>query len=149
MQCVNIGDSSAYFQRDGKVIELTCTHKLSTLEERKRIEMMGVELTSNQSRISGLGITRAFGDFFPKEIGSGIISEPYSSDLHRLGPKDTQIIIATDGLWDVISPQHAFELIENISNATQAADRLVQAAIMHKSTDNIAVIVIKLDTNLL
>jgi len=145
MQCVNIGDSGAYMQRDGKIIELTRAHKLSCTEERIRIETMGVELTGAQSRITGLGITRAFGDFFPKEIGSGIISEPYSSDLHRLSPKDTHIIIATDGLWDVMSASHAFDLIADISDVTQAANRLLQAALINKSDDNITIIVIKIN----
>ena len=53
----------------------------------------------NKTKESGLAMTRAFGDGKGKQ--SGVISEPELTQLD-LGPNDKFIIIASDGLWDVM-----------------------------------------------
>jgi len=106
---------------------------------------MGVELTSGQSRLNGLGVSRAFGDIFPKEIKCGIVSDPFLSEVYELGEEDTRVIIASDGLWDIISGSRAFDLITSIPDPQAAANKLLQTALMSpKCNDNVTIIVVNL-----
>eukprot|EP01125_Pyxidicula_operculata_P009133 TRINITY_DN3027_c0_g1_i6.p1 TRINITY_DN3027_c0_g1~~TRINITY_DN3027_c0_g1_i6.p1 ORF type:complete len:1063 (+),score=315.09 TRINITY_DN3027_c0_g1_i6:92-3280(+) len=98
LQSANVGDSSAYLCRNGEAVVLSQDHKPTHASERKRISSMGIKLEEGQTRLNGLGVSRAFGDHFPKDIQSGIICEPYLSDIYQLGPKDTRIIVASDGV---------------------------------------------------
>jgi len=77
---------------------------------------------------------------------------------HQLQPRDQFLIIASDGLWDVISDKSAGEIVAatmssigtgskpcwrpNEASATKAAERLVEAALKAGSRDNITVVVI-------
>jgi len=133
-------------KNDGQIVPLTEDHKLSLASERKWIKEMGVELESGQSRINGIGLSRAFGDWFPKEMVCGIVSEPFLSELYELGAGDMRVVIATDGLWDIISGSRAFELINSTSNAHVAAEKLLQTALQSsKCNDNVTVIVVNLN----
>jgi len=145
LQSANVGDSTAFLCRNGEAIYLSEDHKPTSVNERKRLDSIGVKLNSGQTRLNGLAVSRAFGDFFPKEVNCGIICEPYISDLIEVGPKDTKLIVASDGLWDIMSGQHAFDLIDNISDPQVAAKKLVHTAVQStKCTDNVTVIVIHL-----
>lgn len=75
----------------------------STPAEKERLIAMGIELEEHQSRLNGLSVSRAFGDFFPKENGVGMISAPYVSTVYELGPKDTHLILASDGVRNRVS----------------------------------------------
>jgi hypothetical protein len=57
---------------------------------------------------------------------------------------DDMVIVASDGLWDVCSPQAAVELISNIEDPREAARLLVQTALMWGSSDNVTCIVVHL-----
>lgn len=74
----------------------------------------------------------------------GIVPTP-EIDEHPLdggGEGLEYIIAATDGLWDVISPQEAIEYCEETTkDPTLMAKRLVFAARMAESGDNITVVV--------
>jgi len=145
LQCANLGDSSAYLCRDGKTIALTKDHKLTCPSERKRIEDSGTKLESSQTRLNGLAVSRAFGDHFAKSVEPGIISIPYISKAYEILPKDSRIILASDGLWDVISGQRACDIIKNIKDPKTAASNLVKLAVKNNNcNDNITVIVINL-----
>ena len=50
------------------------------------------------------------------------------------------MIIACDGLWDVMTNQEAVHFV--LLNKTQAATKLAKQAIKKGSTDNISVIVV-------
>jgi len=145
MQCANLGDSSAFLCRDGKAIALTQDHKLTILSERKRVVESGTKLEPAQSRLNGLAVSRAFGDHFPKSVEPGIIAVPYISKSFEIIPKDSRIIMASDGLWDVISSQKAFDIIKSIKDPKAAAYHLVKMALKNNNcNDNITVMVINL-----
>ncbi|MDR3646700.1 MAG: PP2C family protein-serine/threonine phosphatase [Candidatus Babeliales bacterium] len=97
-----------------------------------------------------LAMTRSFGD---KELHPYLISEP---DVHSIFINDAEfVIIASDGLWDVVSASEAINIVEreNIHvhkiNCKIAAVKLVKLALQrwqaHSSkADNITVMVIDL-----
>jgi len=144
LQCANVGDSTAFMLLNGEVVILSEDHKATNIKERARLEAMGISLPVNSTRLAGLAISRAFGDFFPKEIACGIISAPHVSLKYEI-PENTKVIVASDGLWDVITSEEAFELIKNMDNASEAAHKLVKTAMSKFGCyDNITVIVIHL-----
>ncbi|CAN4091621.1 unnamed protein product [Withania somnifera] len=74
----------------------------------------------------GLAVSRAFGDYYIKDFG--LISEPeltFKNITHR----DHFAILATDGVWDVISNQEAVEIVCSTAEREEAAKRLVESAI--------------------
>ncbi|VFQ92661.1 unnamed protein product [Cuscuta campestris] len=74
----------------------------------------------------GLAMSRAFGDFCLKDFG--LISVPKISH-RRLTQKDEFIILATDGIWDVLSNEEAVEIVGSAPTRSSAARVLVEAAV--------------------
>jgi len=145
VQAANVGDSTAFIIRNGEAVMLTEDHRPTIKRERDRITEMGIKLESGQTRLNGLAVSRALGDHFPKEAKCGLIADPYVSDTIKIEPTDTHIIIASDGLWDVLTGQHAYEIIESLSSAEEMASTLLNTALKSsKCTDNVTVIVIRL-----
>lgn len=73
----------------------------------------------------GLAISRAFGDYCVKDFG--LISVPDVTQ-RKLTTMDQFVILATDGVWDVISNQVAVKIVASTPNREKAADRLVKCA---------------------
>ncbi|KAL1362978.1 hypothetical protein AAHE18_03G118600 [Arachis hypogaea] len=73
----------------------------------------------------GLAMARAFGDFCLKEYG--VISIPEFS--HRLlTDKDQFVVLASDGVWDVLSNEEVVEIVSSAPTRSSAARILVDAA---------------------
>jgi len=146
IQAANVGDSTAFLQRANEVMWLTRDHKASSDEERERIRATGAELTSGQTRVSGgLAVSRALGDHFLKQEKVGLVGEPYVSPSIKLQDTDTTVILASDGLWDVMSGEEAMKIIESLDTAEAKAKRLINTALQNpKCTDNITVMVVQL-----
>uniref|UniRef100_A0ACD5YQY2 Uncharacterized protein n=1 Tax=Avena sativa TaxID=4498 RepID=A0ACD5YQY2_AVESA len=73
----------------------------------------------------GLAMARAFGDFCLKEYG--LISMPEVS-CHRITEKDEFIVLATDGVWDVLSNTEVVSIISRATSRASAARFLVESA---------------------
>lgn len=73
----------------------------------------------------GLAISRAFGDYCVKDFG--LISVPDVTQ-RKLTTTDQFVILATDGVWDVISNQAAIKIVASTPNREKAAQRLVKCA---------------------
>jgi len=143
LQAANVGDSSIYLCRGGKAIMLNKEHKASSPMEHERIAAMGIDIAPTATRINGVAVARAFGAHFIKSKKLGIISEPYVSPVYELGTEDKFAIIASDGVWDVISGQDACDLIKNDPSAAEMATHLVRHAVSNrKCMDNVTAIVI-------
>lgn len=138
----NVGDSRAVLSRGGKAIPLSIDHKPNLREERTRIEGAGgVVIWLGTWRVGGvLAVSRSFGD---RPLKRFVIPTPYIQE-ESLTERDDCIILASDGVWDVISNQEAVSLVGGISDAGQAARRLVQEAFRRGSPDNISAVLIKL-----
>ncbi|CAN4104927.1 unnamed protein product [Withania somnifera] len=73
----------------------------------------------------GLAMARAFGDFCLKEYG--VISVPEFS--HRiLTERDKFIVLASDGVWDVLSNEEVVEIVSSVPTRASAARILVDSA---------------------
>ncbi|MBC7325724.1 MAG: hypothetical protein H5T99_10495, partial [Moorella sp. (in: Bacteria)] len=61
-----------------------------------------------------------------------------------LGRENDFLVLACDGVWDVIGPGEAVALARVSPHPQEAADRLVHEALARLSTDNLTVIVLDL-----
>lgn len=94
----NVGDTRAVISKSGTAERMSYDHKASDKQEVDRVKNGGGIIMDN--RVGGsLAITRAFGDHFLKK--DGVIAKPTVSK-HILRPVDKYLIIATDGVWDVM-----------------------------------------------
>jgi len=135
----NAGDARAVLNRNGKAVRLSYDHKGSDESETKRIVDMGGFVVLN--RVNGiLAVTRSLGDCALKNY---VIGDPFQTTTD-LNQNDTHLILACDGLWDVISDQEAIDLIKSEESAQKMADILLQFALKNGSTDNISIMVILL-----
>ncbi|KDR75906.1 hypothetical protein GALMADRAFT_248684 [Galerina marginata CBS 339.88] len=134
----NAGDARGVLCRSGKAVRLTYDHKGSDKQEAKRITDAGGFVMSG--RVNGvLAVTRSLGDSSMKEF---VVGSPYTTET-ELCEEDELLILACDGLWDVIGDQAAIELIHEIEDAQEASMTLLQHALSHHTTDNVTVIVVR------
>lgn len=85
-------------------------------------------------------MSRAFGD---KSLKKHLSSEPYVT-VEKISEDAEFVILASDGLWKVMSNQEAVDCIKDIKDARSSAKRLTEEAVNRKSSDDISVIVVKL-----
>jgi protein phosphatase PTC1 len=127
--------------RAGKAIRLSEDHTAHNAVESQRIQDSGGFIING--RVNGhIVITRSLGDHLMKEF---IINTPHLYST-TLTDEDTHLILACDGLWDVVLDQEAVNFVLENDNytATDLAKRLVVKALEAGSTDNLSVIVVKL-----
>ncbi|URE32858.1 phosphatase 2C [Musa troglodytarum] len=74
----------------------------------------------------GLAMARALGDFCLKKFG--LISVPEIT-YRRVTEKDEFIVLATDGVWDVLSNQEVVEIVDSAPTRSSAARYLVETAV--------------------
>ncbi|WCJ32504.1 Protein phosphatase 2C family protein [Euphorbia peplus] len=139
----NIGDSRAILAtRDEEdslhAIQLTVDLKPDLPREAARIqqckgrvfalkdepEVARVWLPNNDS--PGLAMARAFGDFCLKDYGLISVPDVYYRHLTK---KDEFIILASDGVWDVLSNKEAVDIVASAPGRATAARALVDCAV--------------------
>lgn len=101
----NCGDSRAVLCRNGKPLPLSSDHKPDRPDELKRIENAGGRVIYwDGPRVLGvLAMSRAIGDNYLKPYVS---CEPEVTIMDRTAEDDC-LILASDGLWDVVSNETA------------------------------------------
>ncbi|TQD93287.1 hypothetical protein C1H46_021109 [Malus baccata] len=155
----NSGNSRAVLCRGGVAIPLSRDHNPDRPDERERVEAAGGRVINcNGCRVLGvLATSRSIGDHYLKPY---VISEPEVTISERTECCDF-LVIASDGIWDVVSNEHACQVVrrcldadkkrrssEGMSGSNAAADAaalLAQLALARGSKDNITVIVIELN----
>ncbi|XP_057461208.1 probable protein phosphatase 2C 52 [Actinidia eriantha] len=138
----SIGDSRAILgSKDSNdtmvAIQLTIDLKPDLPREAERIKrckgrVFAMEDEPEVSRVwlpfddaPGLAMARAFGDFCLKEYG--VISIPEFS--HRtLTESDKFIVLASDGVWDVLSNEEVVEIVSSAPTRSSAARLVVESA---------------------
>jgi serine/threonine protein phosphatase PrpC len=158
--CANLGDSRAVMCRAGKAVPLSTDHTPAVEAERKRVMAAGGQVRDN--RVNGmLSVTRAFGDldykahkhmFFPSQqfFADPVIAEP---EVRRfeLTADDQFIILACDGLWDVMTNRAAVHFVidklaalrprqPTEADMARIASELVHQALSRGTTDNVSLI---------
>ncbi|KAI3521387.1 hypothetical protein L1887_10850 [Cichorium endivia] len=159
----NCGDSRAVLYRGKEAMALSNDHKPNREDEYARIEAAGGKVIQWQGhRVFGvLAMSRSIGDRYLKPW---IIPEPEVTFTPR-AREDECLILASDGLWDVMSNEEACEVArkriliwhkKNGGNTVEragpgadpaaqaAADYLAMLAIQKGSNDNVSVIVVDL-----
>jgi len=164
----NVGDSRAVLARKGQAIDLTVDHKPGYDVERERIESLGGEVEYDYHggfyRVGNLSVSRAIGDRYARPLVSGEvdIKEFVLKDMH-----DEFIVLASDGLFDVMSSQTVvnfvrkrleaplpqdfpiddIELLEALMSARRRkmTKFLAKEAVRRGSMDNISVIIVWLN----
>ncbi|CAD6269070.1 unnamed protein product [Miscanthus lutarioriparius] len=74
----------------------------------------------------GLAMARAFGDFCLKNHGLICTPEVY---CRKLSEKDEFLVLATDGIWDVLSNKEVVKLVSSASDPSKAARQLIDRAV--------------------
>lgn len=143
----NLGDSRAVVSHAGKAIALTEDHKPDRADEKARIEKLGGKVIEyGVPRVQGvLAVSRALGD---KALHPYVSFEPEIRQK-KLDHDDEFLIIACDGVWDVVTNQEAVDIVKQVlSDCTidlnKAADALRDEAFNRGSGDNISVIIVRL-----
>ena len=149
LNILNVGDSRAIICSGKIAKQITVDHKPLDPIEKQRIIKQGGKIYKDglEWRVGQLSLTRAFGD----------ITSQYTKPIpdvftHKITKNDKFLILACDGLWDVIENQvvvnfvlhHCYdsETGKRINENMNIADLLTRYAIKLGSSDNITVIVI-------
>jgi len=133
----NAGDTRCVLCRGGKAVRISLDHKPTLPEEIAFIESQGGFV--KDERVNGiLAVSRALGDAV---IGDAINPTPHVRQV-QLTPDDTFMILACDGVWDVMTDQMAVDLISSDIDPLVAARKVRDAAFENYSTDNISAIVV-------
>lgn len=133
----NVGDSRCVLYRDGKAVRLSVDHKPDLPEETQYIQSKGGFV--RDSRVGGmLAVSRALGDGF---LGDAVNPTP-SIRRVELNEFDTFMILACDGIWDVMTDQQACQVVAAEIDPLVAAKKLMDMAYELNSLDNISVIVV-------
>ena len=114
--CANAGDSRAVFSRKGgEAVEMSEDHKPMNDGERKRIINAGGFVS--EGRVNGsLALSRALGDFEYKmnkeldEKQQAVTAFPEIREF-QLQEGDEFMILACDGIWDVMSSQECVNFV--------------------------------------
>ncbi|URE47925.1 phosphatase 2C [Musa troglodytarum] len=143
----NAGDCRAVLCRKGEAVDMSQDHRPVYAAERQRIEQLGGFV--DDGYLNGvLSITRALGDWdlkMPRGSPSPLIAEPEFRQA-MLTEDDEFLIIGCDGIWDVMSSQHAVRVVRRglrqQDNPEQCARDLVMEALRLNTVDNLTVIVV-------
>ena len=145
--CGNIGDSRCVigrYERFWESIDISIDHKPSFPSEAERIkEAGGVISNSNDKSIQssgpmrvwaphgetyGIAMSRSVGDKFAKSFGVTSQCDIFS---RRLDQNDKFIVIASDGVWDMLSSQEVVNIVSKgflAKKSEIACKELVQEA---------------------
>ncbi|CAI9784882.1 unnamed protein product [Fraxinus pennsylvanica] len=137
----NVGDSRAVLGTNTpkgiKAVQLTTDFKPDVHEEAERIRkcngrVLALKEEPHIQRVwlpnedsPGLAMSRAFGDFLLKY--HGIISIPDIS-YHHISPNDQFLVLATDGVWDVLNNDQVISIVASADNEEAAAKAVVDAS---------------------
>ncbi|XP_074306799.1 protein kinase and PP2C-like domain-containing protein [Silene latifolia] len=139
----NAGDCRAVLCRSGSAIALSRDHVASCLEERNRvIEAGGVvkwQVDTWRVGLAALQVTRSIGD---DDLKPSVTAEPEITET-CLHPDDEYLVMASDGLWDVMSNEEVVSIIrDTVKEPNMCSKRLATEAVQRGSKDNITVIVV-------
>ncbi|XVF23579.1 hypothetical protein REPUB_Repub13aG0051000 [Reevesia pubescens] len=136
----NVGDSRNIISKAGKAIPLSEDHKPNKRDERKRIENVGgYFMWAGTWRVGGvLAMSRAFGNRMLKQ---SVVAEPEIQDK-EIDEDFELLVLASDGLWDVVPNEDAV-LLARVEEPETAARKLTETAFTRGSADNITCIVVR------
>jgi protein phosphatase len=126
---VHVGDSRAYLLHKDKMEQLTTDHTLV----QRLIEMQELTLEEAEHYPQKNVLYRAIGQNEQLKM----------QRLIRTLPAGSNMLICTDGLWDMLEDDTIRRVTAESNSAQEACDSLVRLANARGGTDNITVIVFK------
>jgi serine/threonine protein phosphatase PrpC len=147
----NCGDSRAILCSDGILDFCTTDHKPYNVEEKARIEKAGG--TVMMQRVNGsLAVSRALGDFDYKRntsippIEQLVSPEPDVTIIPRNNDKEEFLLLACDGIYDVMSNDEIISYIRHKLSLTSDLEKicndLIDLCLNKNSRDNMSVVLI-------
>ena len=149
--CANVGDTRCTFFSQSKIERLSYDHRADDPKEKQRILNNG-GIVINKRVMGQLMLSRAFGDFELKSFG--VKCEPYITRKELSNQeKDQFLVIASDGIWDVISEGDVQDYIglllsrpnDGKSISYSLCEKLIQVALSRGAWDNLSVFAVKLN----
>jgi serine/threonine protein phosphatase PrpC len=170
----NVGDSRAVLCHAGKARALSSDHKPQRDSERLRIMKMGGYIARSRNEVTecfpgqyalrdfcanlcgahispyrvypgGLAVARAIGDIGLKEYK--VYSAEPEVTVTMLTPQDEFLVLACDGVWDVLSSELVIDVAKSYlrrgHEPDQVCRRITRLASQHGSTDNISVCIVQ------
>jgi protein phosphatase 1L len=138
----NAGDARAILVSGSTAIAMSEDHKPNRESERRRITQAGGTVTFMGCwRVNGvLATSRGFGD---RELKKVVSAEP--EIRHRtLMEGDDYLVLASDGIWDVLSNQNVADVVARSGGCRSAAAAVTEEALRRGSMDNVTAVVISL-----
>ena len=140
--CANVGDSTAFIIYDNFIKKISIDHKCTDPKEEERILLSGGKITKN--RVMGqLVLSRCLGDLYCKKYG---VSNIPDISVNKLEGNVKYVVVASDGVWDVVKENELLQLSKNRKNAEGFCKDLVKLAIDKDTKDNVSCIVISFDS---
>ncbi|ETV93500.1 hypothetical protein H310_12544 [Aphanomyces invadans] len=139
----NVGDSRAVLiKKNGDAVPLSSDHKPNRPDERERVNSMGGHVIFwGVWRVEGiLAVSRAIGDRMLKPY---VIAEPEIVETTR-SDEDQCIVLASDGVWDVLSNSDVARLVLQSETPQLAAKTIMEYSFQRGSQDNICALVVDL-----
>lgn len=148
--CANAGDSRCVLSTKTEVKGMSVDHKPTDEVEKKRIQAAGG--TVHMRRVDGdLAVSRTFGDFAYKNRTDLPASQQKVSPIpdivvHQRSSDDEFVLLACDGVWDVLSNEEAVAYTKSIfasgeSDIVLVAEEIVDHALDKGSRDNISAVI--------
>jgi len=149
----NCGDSRAVLSRERKVAFCTQDHKPINPVEKERIQNAGGSVMIQ--RVNGsLAVSRALGDYEYKQVeGKGpceqlVSPEPEIYVEERDNERDEFLVLACDGVWDVMTNDELTDFIrsrlEITDNLESICNQVIDTCLFKGSRDNMSIVLVKL-----
>jgi len=113
----NAGDSRAVLCRDGRAVALSTDHKPTDAAERSRVESAGGFVSAVGRINNNLNLSRSIGDLKYKQVKDRgpheqlVTAEPDIFCQMLDSEHDEFLVMACDGVWDVMSNQGICEFV--------------------------------------
>ncbi|VDK88836.1 unnamed protein product [Dibothriocephalus latus] len=124
----NCGDSRAMLIRDGRVSFATTDHKPVHPTEKERIQKAGGSVIIQRQLIS---------------------PEPEITVIDREKANDQMIVLACDGIWDVLSNENLCELllerVQRLDDLSKVCDEAIDYCLYKGSSDNMSIVLVAFD----
>lgn len=151
--CANAGDSRSCYSKEGKAVPLSFDHKPNDAEEHSRIDRAGGYVSMR--RVDGdLAVSRALGDFQYKDRTDlppeeqKVTAKPDLIVCSRDVVKDEFLIVACDGIWDVVSNDECVAMIRQIFEEGETdigivCEEVLDLCLEKNSRDNMTALIVR------
>ncbi|CAN9506963.1 unnamed protein product [Ophioblennius macclurei] len=137
----NAGDSRCVVSEHGKAVDMSYDHKPEDEVELARIKNAGGKVTMDGRVNGGLNLSRAIGDHFYKRNKTlppeeQMISAMPDVKVLTLNEEHDFMVIACDGIWNVLSSQEVVDFISDRIKPDQSGKVRLLSSIVEELLDH-------------